>query len=134
MNYVHISLCNTCIGTIIEGPSSVTYLPGVTPLPIELICNVTGMAKWVVNGTSYVLSQLTNGALPGHNRTGTNILVASPVNNTMYICASLSNFGDVYSVPAYIIVPGEYNKCHICMIVAVNHNTGKSALLSLLDI
>ena len=95
-------------GTIIEGPSDVTYLPGLTPLPIELTCNVTGVASWRVNGTDYLLSSLTNGALPGHNRTGTNILVNSPVNNTEYICVSQTNDGDFISDPSYIIIAGNY--------------------------
>ena len=51
----------TYTDTIIEGPSNVTYLPGVTPLPIELSCNVTGIATWSVNDTSYTISELTNG-------------------------------------------------------------------------
>ena len=95
-------------GTIIEGPSNVTYLPGLTPLPIELTCNVTGVAIWRVNGTAYVLTDITNEALPGHNHTGTNILVNSPVNNTEYICVSLTNDGVVSSDPSYIIIAGNY--------------------------
>ena len=95
------------IGTIIEGPSNVTYLPGLTPLPIELTCNVTGVAAWRVNGTSYILADLTNGELPGHSRTRTNILVNSPVNNTEYICISATNDGETTSDPAYIIIAGE---------------------------
>ena len=97
-------------GTIIEGPSSVTYLPGLTPLPIELTCNVTGVALWRVNDTDYTLTRLTNGTLPGHNRTGTNILVNSPVNNTKYICVSQISDGETRSNPAYIIIAGECNK------------------------
>ena len=97
------------LGTIIEGPSNVTYLPGVTPLPIKLICNVTGFTLWRVNGTDYALTSLTNGALSGHNHTETNILVNSPVNNTEYICVSLTNNGltSTPSDPAYIIIAGE---------------------------
>ena len=95
-----------CTGTIIEGPSNVTYLPGVTPLPVELICNVTGVAAWRVNGTHYTRNQLANGRLPGHNRTGTNMLVNSPVNNTEYICVSQTNEGETGSDPAYIIIGG----------------------------
>ena len=94
-------------GIIIEGPSNVTYLPGVTPLPIELTCNVTGVAFWSVNDSSYTLGELTNGELPGHSRTGTNILVNSPVNNTEYICISLMFDGAMLSDPAYIIIAGE---------------------------
>ena len=73
---------------------------------IELICNVTGEPSWIVNGSGYSLSQLSNGALPGHNRTGTNILVNSPVNNTEYICQSATNDSDTLSDPAYITVTG----------------------------
>ena len=97
-------------GSIIEGPSNVTYLPGLTPLPIELTCSVTGVAAWRVNGTSYTLGSLINGALPGHGRNGTNILVNSPVNNTEYICLSFTNDGETSSDPAYIIIAGEYSR------------------------
>ena len=95
-------------GTIIEGPSDVTYLPGLTPLPIELTCNVTGVAAWRVNGTDYLLSSLTNGALVGHNCIGTNILVNNPVNNTEYICVSTINDGETSSDPSYIIIASNY--------------------------
>ena len=98
----------TNTGAIIEGPSNVTYLPGLTPLPIELTCNVTGVPLWRVNSIDYTLARLTDGDLPGHNRTGTNILVNSPVNNTEYICVSVTNDGETSSDPAYIIIAGEY--------------------------
>ena len=108
MLYILISLYYNYTGIIIQGPSNVTYLPGVTPLPIELTCNVvTGVAFWRVNGTIYTLTRLTNGKLPGHNRNGTNILVNSPVNNTEYICASITNYAETKSDPAYIIIAGE---------------------------
>ena len=99
-----------CIGTVIEGPSNVTFFSGMTPLPIELTCNVTGVALWFVNGTDYRLSTLTNGALSGHNVTGTNILVNSPENNTEYICVSQTNNGDINSDPAYIIIAGKCDR------------------------
>ena len=92
------------IGTVIEEPSSVTYIPGVTPLPIELTCNVNGTAAWRVNGSSYTLAELTNGVLPEHSRNGTNILVDSPVNNTEYICVSATNDGETR---VYVIIAGE---------------------------
>ena len=106
-------MCHNYTGAIIEGPSNVTYLPGVTTLPIELTCNinVTSVPSWRVNGTSYTLGQLGNGVLPGHSHTGTNILVNSPVNNTEYICILTTIIdGDVIDVtsdPAYIIIAGE---------------------------
>ena len=82
----------------------------MTPLPIELTCNVTGLAAWRVDDETYTLGELTNGALPGHSRTGDNILVNSPVNNTEYICVSLTSDGDISSDPAYIIIAGEYDE------------------------
>ena len=95
-------------GTIIEGPNNVTYIPGLTQLPIELTCNVTGFPSWSVNGTVYLLASLSNGALPGHNATGTNILIDSPVNNTEYVCVSSTNDSEVRSDPAYITIAGEW--------------------------
>ena len=95
-------------GTIVEGPSNVTYIPGLTPLPIELICNCTGIVVWGINKHFYALDYLTDGGIPGHNFTGTNLLVNTPVNNTKYICASPRNFSTVvYSDPAYIVIAGE---------------------------
>ena len=80
----------------------------MTPLPIELTCNVTGeVAAWRVNNEYYSLTDLTNGVLPGHNCTGTNILVNRPVNNTEYTCVSTTNDGDVSSDPAYTVITGE---------------------------
>ena len=96
-----------CTDAIIEGPRNVIYLPGLTTLPIELICNVTGTAVWRVNGASYNLTDLNNGALPGHSHTGTNILVNNPMNNTKYICVSQSSGSYTISKPAYTIIAGE---------------------------
>ena len=76
-------------------------------MPIKLTCNVTGVAAWIVNSVTYRLGDLSNEALPGHSRTGTNILVNSPVNNTEYICVSQTNDGDTSSDPAYVIIAGE---------------------------
>ena len=118
-HYKHSNIIINNAGAIIEGPSNVTYLPGVTPLPIELTCNVTGVVSWRVNSTAYTLSQLDNGALPGHSRTGTSILVNTPVNNTEYICVSQTNDGDIISDPSYIIIAGEYACSYICMIYII---------------
>ena len=96
----------TYVGAIIEGPGNITYLPGLTPLPIELTCNVTGTtAVWIINGTDFLLRSLANGNLAGHNVNGSNILVDSPVNNTKYICVSVGA-NDVSSDPAYITIAG----------------------------
>ena len=96
-------------GNVIEGPSDVTYLPGLTPLPIELTCIVNGVVTaWRVNGTSYTRGQLTGGTLPGHSRAGGNILVNIPENNTEYVCVFIDNDnteGD--SDPAHVIIAGK---------------------------
>ena len=99
----------TCLqtGTVVEGLSIVTYNVSVTPLPIKLPCNVTGVIVWRVDNEYYSLTDLSNGVLPGHSRTGTNILVYRPLNNTQYICVSTTNDGDVSSDPAYVIITGE---------------------------
>ena len=102
--------CHNCTGNVIEGPSNVTYFAGLTPLPIQLTCNVTGEVLWRVNGAIYTRDQLTNGTLPGHSSTETSILVNNPVNNTQYICVSASNGNLTFSDPAYITIAGEYNK------------------------
>ena len=108
-----------CTGTIIEGLSNVIYYPNLTSLPIELICNVTGVVTvWRVNGTSYTRNDLTNGRLPGHSRTGANILVNSPVNNTEYICVFLDDDdNEVNTDPILLIIAGEYNKCQIFVLL-----------------
>ena len=105
---MHISC--VCTGAIIEGPSSVTYLPGLTPLPIELTCNVTEIALWRVNNELYTLTELSSGVLSGHCRNGMNILVNIPVNNTEYICVSQINSSNISSDPAYIVIAGKLYK------------------------
>ena len=85
----------------------------MTPLPIELTCNVTGVALWRVDNQRYTLGDLTNGALPGHSRTGTSILVNSPVNNTEYICVSVTNDGETRSDSAYIIIIAGKTLSHV---------------------
>ena len=107
---MHSAISSVCIGraTIIQAPNNVTYFPGLTPLPVVMICNVTGVAAWIVNDTTYFLSDLSNGLLLGHNRTGTNMLINIPVNNTEYVCLSQTNDGSVQSEPAYIYIAGKF--------------------------
>ena len=103
-------MLTSVLATIVEGPSNVTYIPSLTPLPIELVCNCTGAMFWEVDGKIYLLSFLTDGALPGHSRIGSNILVNSPVNNTKYICISPAYdpaMSSVESDPAYIVIAGK---------------------------
>jgi len=46
----------------------------------------TTIPSWDVDGTSYRLDELFDGDLPGHNASGTNITVSTPVNGTRYQC------------------------------------------------
>ena len=105
--YVHLYMS---IGTIIQGPSNVTYFPGDPN--ITLICTTSvGVPVWIVNGTVYTLSQLDNpNSLPGHSRTGSNIVIeAPPANNTRYVCEVAPSLTESFmSDPAFVYVAGEY--------------------------
>ena len=48
------------------------------------------------------------GGLPGHNRTGSNILIVEPVNNTEYFCVESNQNGDIIgvSLPATLYFAG----------------------------
>ena len=95
-------------GIVVERLISITYTVFMTRLPIELTCNVTRVVAWRVNNKYYTLTDLANGALPAHDRNETNVLVYRPqINNTEYVCVSITNDGDVSGDPAYIIIIGE---------------------------
>ena len=90
--------------TIVEEPGVVKYHPVETVLPIELTCDISDGVAWVVNHVTYLLNQLQNGNLPGHNVNGSNILITSnPMNNSQYVCSDAINNGGVYR----ILVAGE---------------------------
>ena len=94
----------TCTGIIIEGPSNVTYLPGVTPLPIELTCNITGeISLWSINDTVFTPTNLP----AGHRTNGFNLLIDTPINNTEYVCVSVMDGNQIRSAPAYLIFAGK---------------------------
>ena len=96
---------HTIVGDVNEGPNDVIYFPGRTPLPIELICNVTGFPSWrvTVNGSTdeYTLNALSNGRVYGHNISGSNILINVPVNNSEYVCISNVGSNAIPSDPAF---------------------------------
>ena len=97
-------LCFTHLHTtgITQGPSNVSYIPGQTPLPIELTCTITGdFVTWRVNGTTYTLSNLMANPPPlaGHSANGNNTLINIPVNNTEYEC--VSNIPGLPGIPSY---------------------------------
>ena len=103
---------HTIVGHVNEGPNDVIYFPGQTPLPIELICNVTGYPTWrvTINGSTdeYTLNALLNGGLNGHNASGHNILINVPVNNSEYVCISNVGTNAIPSDPAFLFFTGKF--------------------------
>ena len=78
-----------------------TFVPGITPSPIQLTCDITLVAAWIVNDVTVLLNQLDN---IGHGRNGTNIVINTPMNNSEYFCSDGRNNGEPY----YIFVAGTY--------------------------
>ena len=62
-----------------------------------------------MNGVSYTLAGLSNGDLPGHNASGTNIAVSVPVNGTEYVCVipHVPPNPTTLSEPAYLYIAGK---------------------------
>ena len=61
---MHAHITAVRVHYIIECPTGVLCLPGLTPLLIELTCVVSGVAVWRANGRIYIrntLTDLTNG-------------------------------------------------------------------------
>ena len=117
--YVYVALIYDTkhVGTTtVEEPGVVIYHPGVTILPIELTCDASPGVAWLVNDTSYIIIQLQNGNLPGHNVSGRNILITSiPMNNSRYVCSDGKIYGAVY----LIVVSGEYANLFVCVYIHV---------------
>ena len=111
------------IGAIIDGPRNIIYFPGQGNIILK--CNVTdGIPLWMVNGSTFTLNQLAQGALPGHNHDGTNIVIEIPVNNTKYVCESLisANYS-IRSEAAFVYIAGELSiesERHVCICIRVN--------------
>ena len=106
------------LGIVIEDPSNVTYIPGQTPLPIELICNITGaFVAWRVNGSTYFPGDLISNPPPlaGHSANGENILIMDPMNDTEYVCLSnIPGIPGTPSPPAFLYIAGQFvNLQHI---------------------
>ena len=75
-----------------------------------LTCTVSiGVPVWIVNETVVTLSQLDNNVLPGHSRSGTNIVIeAPPTNNTVYVCELAVSIKEIiFSDPAFVYVAGK---------------------------
>lgn len=58
---MHIHSTAVQVHYIIECPTGVSCLPGLTPLLIEVTNIVTGVAVWRANSKIYILTDLTNG-------------------------------------------------------------------------
>ena len=74
-------------------------VPGITTSPVQLNCDITPVAAWIVNNDTLLLNQL--GSI-GHGHNGTNIVINNPMNNSEYFCTDGLNNGEPY----YIFVAG----------------------------
>ena len=91
------------------------YFSGQTPLPIEMVCNVTLIPSWRVNGTDYLIGTIAGGNLQGHSRVGTNILINQPLNSTEYVCVESNSTNIVAtSEPANLYFAGMYVQSALC--------------------
>ena len=99
-------MCLYVSGVIIEGPQTVIYFPGQGS--IQLVCNATEgpVILWAVNGASFSLIALRDGALPNHTANGTNIVINVPTNNSEYICTATTNLNATSSNPAFVYIAG----------------------------
>ena len=96
-----------------EGPGIVIAHPGQD---VVLLCNVTGGTSWMINGSEPIaLSSLFNGAVPGYNTSGNNLLVEDIIlnddrNDTDYICVlpQTPPTPDIESDPTILYVAGKY--------------------------
>jgi len=102
-------------GAILEGPTTTIAFPGDD---VELTCNVTSQftefVLWIVNGSLFTRNQLSAGMLPGHNISGTNILILNIApndsrNGSIYFCLLPDRPTDIESNRAFLYVAGEVN-------------------------
>ena len=100
---MHVRMINdlTMVGIILTSPRNFTFVPGITPSPVQLTCDVTPVAGWIVNDSILLLNQLDS---IGHGLNGTNIVINNPVNNSQYFCSNGINDGEPY----HIFVAGKY--------------------------
>ena len=96
------------VGAVIKGPSSIIYFPGQEL--VQLTCEIfEGSTGWSVNGSNAVtLSDINNSGLPGHSLNGTSLVINTPMNNTEYVCVSISDDGNLQSDPVFLFVAGKF--------------------------
>ena len=90
-------------------PTTVILFPGETNAVFECAVNPSVVINsWEVEGISYRLDELFDGDLPGHNVTGRNITVSTPVNGTKYVCVIPITPPNptILSDPAFLYIAG----------------------------
>ena len=89
-------------GTLLSSPRNFTFFPGITPLPIQLTCDVTLLpVAWKVNNIAILLFKLPSRQ---YDRNGNDILINNPMSNSEYICSN----GRTDGQPYYIFFAGKY--------------------------
>ena len=89
-------------GTILPGPRSFIFHPGITPLPIQLTCEFSPyVIGWKVNNRAFVLFQLASN---GYDIIGNNLLINNPQNNSEFNCTNGETPGQLY----YIFIAGKH--------------------------
>ena len=78
------------------------------------------IVSWEVNGTRYGLDEIFDGDLPGHNVSGSDITVSTPMNGTKYVCVipATPPVRPIFSDPAFLYIAGELHHIqvfYICM-------------------
>ena len=101
----------------IIAPSTVILFPG--EISAQFLCLINPSVipvSWEVNGRRYGLNEIFDGDLPGHNVSGSNLTVSSPMNGTKYVCVipatppALPTFSD----PAFLYIAGKLYDILIC--------------------
>ena len=64
---------------------------------------------WEIDGMRYGLDELFAGDLPGHNVSGGNLTVSTPVHGTKYVCVipQTPPAPSIMSDPAFLYVSGQ---------------------------
>jgi len=95
----------------VKGPEDTIYFPGQND-SVMFECQVSEdfSLSWIVNGTEYSLSNISNGDLNGHTINGTSITVTTPYNGTSYTCVAFSDSNKTHSGTAYLYIAGKCRK------------------------
>ena len=103
---------DTCILTTLSEfsitPTNVTLYPGDSGAVFYCVANPFVIA-WAINGRRYGLDELFAGDLPGHNVSGSNLTVSTPVHGTKYVCVipQTPPTPSIMSDPAFLNIVGE---------------------------